>query len=142
MQAEFARSGRTLAAIAGAGACTAPLPRALLGGSNPLAAFIGHVEPTFDWTLRDPLTGQATSQHVVDALDGTLHLAKRPTIGRAMSAYFGAVAGLLQDNADALDAIEAQEPDALARARRSRLMATDRLAMVILGDPTVRLPKP
>ena len=132
--------GRTLAAIAGAGACTAPLPRVLLGGANPLAAFIGHVEPTFDWTLRDPLTGQVTSQHIVDALYGTLHLAKRPTLGRAMSAYFSGVAGLLQDNADALDAIEAQEPDALSRARRSRMVATDRLAMVILGDPTVRLP--
>lgn len=132
--------GQTLEAIAHAGACTAPLPRALLGGENPLGAFIGHVEPTFDWTLRDPLTGQATSQHVVDALYATLHLASRPTIGRAMSAYFSGVAGLLQDHADALDAVDQQEQGALERARRTRLIATDRLAMVILGDPTVRLP--
>ncbi len=132
--------GRTLGAIADAGACTAPLPRALLGGENPLGAFIGHVEPTFDWTLRDPLTGQATSQHVIDALYATLHQATRPTIGRAMSAYFNGVAGLLQDHADALDAVDAQEQGAVERARRTRLVANDRLAMVILGDPTVRLP--
>lgn len=132
--------GRTLGAIAHAGACTAPLPRALLGGENPLGAFIGHVEPTFDWTLRDPLTGQATSQHVIDALYATLHLSKRPTIGRAMSTYFSGVAGLLQDHVEALDAVDAQAQGALERARRTRLIATDRLAMVILGDPTVRLP--
>ncbi len=132
--------GRTLGAIAAAGACTAPLPRALLGGENPLGAFVGHVEPTFDWTLRDPQTGQATSQHVIDALYATLHQAMRPTIGRAMSAYFGGVAGLLQDHAEALDAVDAHESGALERARRTRLIANDRLAMVILGDPTVRLP--
>jgi len=133
--------GRTLAAIAQAGACTAPLPRALLGGPQPLGAFIGHVEPTFDWTLRDPVNGQTTSQHVVDALYGQLHLARRPPVGRAMAAYFRAVAGLLQDHADALEAIDRQEADALPRARRSRLIAMDRLAMVVLGDPTVRLPQ-
>ena len=35
-----------------------PLPRKLLGAEKPLRAFLGHVEPTFDWTLRDPETGQ------------------------------------------------------------------------------------
>jgi hypothetical protein len=132
--------GQTLTAVAASGSCSAPLPRALLGGHNPIAAFIGHVEPTFDWTLRDPITGQVTSKHIVDALYATLHLARRPPIGRAMATYFDGVAGLLFDHADALDAIESHEPDALSRARRTRLMATDRLAMVILGDPTVRLP--
>ena len=57
-----------------------------------------------------------------------------------MSAYFSGVAGLLQDHADALDAFDAHEQGALERARRTRLIAIDRLAMVILGDPTVRLP--
>jgi hypothetical protein len=37
-----------------AGARISPLPRALLGAEKPLRAFVGHVEPTFDWTLRDP----------------------------------------------------------------------------------------
>jgi hypothetical protein len=132
--------GRTLSGIAQVGACTAPLPRALLGGANPLGAFIGHVEPTFDWTLRDPVNGQTTSSHIINALYKQLHLDRRPPIGRAMSVYFSAVAGLLQDYADSLDAVEAQEEDALQRARRARLIAMDRLAMVILGDPTVRLP--
>lgn len=134
--------GRTLAGIGQLGACTAPLPRALLGGANPLGAFIGHVEPTFDWTLRDPVNGQLTTQHVVESLYGRLHAAERPTIGVAMEPYFRAVGGLLQDHANALDAIDEQAPEALPNARRARLLALDRLAMVILGDPTVRLPMP
>jgi hypothetical protein len=132
--------GKTLAGIAEVGACTAPLPRRLLGGSHPLRAFIGHVEPTFDWTLRDPITGQVTTHHVVDMLYNQLHLANRPPVGLALSTYFRAVAGLLQDYLSALDAVDEHQPNAQQRARRAKLLAFDRLAMVLLGDPTVRLP--
>jgi hypothetical protein len=132
--------GRTLANIAKVGACTAPLPRALLGRSKPLRAFIGHVEPTFDWTLRDPATGQVTTHHIVDTLYDQLHLLSRPPVGLAMRVYFDAVAGLLQDHLDAVDGVDAHEPNASQRARRAKLLALDRLAMVLLGDPTVSLP--
>ncbi|MEO8410796.1 MAG: hypothetical protein ABI478_09525, partial [Propionivibrio sp.] len=132
--------GRTLAGIATAGACQAPLPRALLGGANPARAFVGHVEPTFDWTLRDPVNGQSTTQSIIDAFYGHLHLASSPPIGLALKEYFDAVGGLLQDYGDAIDALNAHVPGAEERARRSKLIAYDRLAMVILGDPTVRLP--
>ena len=132
--------GRTLAAVAKVGTCTAPLPRALLGRSKPLRAFIGHVEPTFDWTLRDPATGQVTTHHIVDTLYNQLHLFSRPPIGLAMSVYFRAVAGLLQDHLDAVDGVDQHQPNALERARRAKLFALDRLAMVLLGDPTVSLP--
>lgn len=131
--------GRTLDGIAKVGACQAPLPRMLLGGKSPARAFIGHVEPTFDWTLRDPVTGQSTSQSIVDAIYGQLHLKSSPPIGLAMSGYFRAVAGLLQDYADAIEAIDAHVANATMLARRAKLIALDRLAMVILGDPTVCL---
>lgn len=134
--------GHTLSGIAKVGACTAPLPKALLGGTKPLGAFIGHVEPTFDWTLRDPANGQVVTQHVIDTLYRELHAARRPTVGRALSRYFDAVPGLLMDHLNALAAIQRHEPSALTRARRARLVAMDRLSMVLLGDPTVRLPLP
>ncbi|MGH7305916.1 MAG: hypothetical protein ACRELZ_21735, partial [Candidatus Rokuibacteriota bacterium] len=54
--------GRTLEAVAKLGAGPAPLPRRLLGGEKPARAFVGHVEPTFDWTLRDPVNGQVTTR--------------------------------------------------------------------------------
>lgn len=134
--------GRTLANIAKVGACTAPLPRTLLGRTKPLRAFIGHVEPTFDWTLRDPITGEVTTHHIVESLYDQLHLISRPPVGLAMSVYFNAVAGLLQDHLDAVDGVDAHEPNAAQRARRAKLLALDRLAMVLLGDPTVALPGP
>jgi hypothetical protein len=132
--------GRTLAAITKVGACSSPLPRALLGGEAPARAFVGHVEPTFDWTLRDPINGQVTTQAIIDAFYGSLHLASRPPVGLALNGFFRAVAGLLQDYADAVEAIDKHEQNAKLRARRAKLIAMDRLAMVLLGDPTVRLP--
>jgi len=133
--------GRMLAAVAGIGPCTAPLPRALLGSERPLAAFIGHVEPTFDWTLRDPDTGQRmTDALIVDTLYTALHSAQRPPVGLAMDGYYDAVAGLLLDHLDAIEAFNNHEHDAETRARKAKLLAMDRLAMVVLGDPTVRLP--
>lgn len=133
--------GRMLAAVAAAGPRTAPLPTALLGSAQPLGAFIGHVEPTFDWTLRDPDTGQRmTDALVVDTLYRSLHAADRIPVGMAMDGYYDAVAGLLLDHLDAVEDYNDHVAGAEARARKARLLAMDRLCMVVLGDPTVRLP--
>ncbi len=51
-----------------AGDVTAPLPKALLGAPQPLRAFVGHVEPTFDWTLRSATTGQILTTSTRQAL--------------------------------------------------------------------------
>ena len=134
--------GETLTGLGGCGALTAPLPQALLGGARPLGAFIGHVEPTFNWTLRDPANGQATVQHIVNALYFGLHDAKRPPVGRAMHAYYNAVAGFLLDYESATRAVDRHENGAERMAARAKLMAFDSLSMVVLGDPTVRLPLP
>jgi hypothetical protein len=132
--------GRIFTAVSRLGATTAPLPKALLGADRPLGAFIGHVEPTFDWSLRDTSTGQLMTQPIIGALYGQLHLASRPTVGRAMNEYFKSVAGLLFDHSEARQGIIEHRKGAPDIARRSKLIALDRLSMVILGDPTVRLP--
>ena len=132
----------TLTGISQCGSMSAPLPRALLGSATPARAFIGHVEPTFNWTLRDPVTGQVITHHIVSALYEQLHLASNPPIGLAMSAYYEAVAGMLQDYADAIDAVNEHAPRAHERARTAKLLAIDRLSMVLLGDPAVPLAAP
>jgi hypothetical protein len=131
---------KTLSGVSQCGSMSAPLPRALLSSAMPARAFIGHVEPTFNWTLRDPVTGQVVTHNITSALYGELHLASNPPIGLAMNAYYDAVAGLLQDYSDAIDAVNEHAPQALERARTAKLLALDRLGMVLLGDPTVRLP--
>jgi hypothetical protein len=133
---------RTLTGVSECGAMTAPLPRALLGSTTPARAFIGHVEPTFNWTLRDRLTSQVITHDIVEALYSQLHLADRPPIGLAMNIYYKAVGGFLHDYASARDEVNEHKPQAGERARDAKLIALDRLAMVVLGDPTVCLPPP
>ncbi|PIT04498.1 hypothetical protein TSA1_29905 [Bradyrhizobium nitroreducens] len=119
-----------------AGARVAPLPRRMLGRPHPLRAFIGHVEPTFDWTLRDPLTKQELTHTIVRCLYDSLYADVRPapTIGWALADIFkeaGNFFGLFQPPPDADDRNTLQ----IYR----RLAAMDRQNLVILGDPTVSL---
>ncbi|WDU65210.1 hypothetical protein LRS56_12580 [Pseudomonas poae] len=133
--------GNMLHKVASIGPCTAPLPRQLLGAEHPLGAFVGHVEPTFDWTLRDPDTGQVmVQQMIVNPLTRCLHSAARQPIGMAIEGYYTAVAGYLLEHSNSLIDYNDRVPDAKTRMIKAKLLAMDRLAMVTLGDPTVCLP--
>jgi hypothetical protein len=52
---------RMLTEVAGLGRLVAPLPTAPLSAPRPLRAFVGHVEPTYDWTIRDQPSQHASS---------------------------------------------------------------------------------
>jgi hypothetical protein len=133
--------GDVLSALATVGPATAPLPRALLGKKQPIGAFVGHVEPTFDWTLQDRGNKQVTSGHIVSALYDTLHRADRPSIGFAMATYLRHVGYLITRLNATIDEINAMRAD-VGEAFMLRLIVDDLRATVILGDPTVRLPLP
>lgn len=131
--------GQTLTALGALGAQSTPLPRLLLGKASPARAFIGHVEPTFDWTLRDTRNGQTTTAHIVEALYGQLHRAAKPPLGLAMQTYYRGVGGLWRDVANARDDVNAFKAGAVDELRRLRLIASDLESMVLLGDPTVTI---
>jgi hypothetical protein len=126
-----------LTEVADLGSLVAPLPTALLSASRPLRAFIGHVEPTYDWTIRDQLSRHALTDDLVTGLYDDLLLG-RP-VGYAMRAFHGragAEAAALDDaRADVLSG--RTEPDA---ALAPRLRFLDRRSLVVLGDPAVALP--
>ena len=89
---------RMLTEVAGLGSLVAPLPTALLGAGRPLRAFVGHVEPTYDWTIRDPDSQHALTADLVTALYDELMLG-RP-VGWALKAVHvrsGAEAAALDD---------------------------------------------
>jgi hypothetical protein len=130
--------GQTLTALGKVGARSSLLARHLLGGPLPARAFVGHVEPTFDWTLRDKRTGQVTTTNIVEAMYGRLHLASRPPIGFALEAYHRGVGGFWRDYAKARDDQDEHVPGAAEMVKLTKLVASDREAMVLLGDPTVR----
>ena len=113
----------------------------LLGAPRPLRAFIGHVEPTFDWTLRDPRTGQPLAHSLLAALYDRLYAdCQRRPIGWAMDEVFRDVGVLLAEGRDALAAIRAHQPRTLGKALCYQIAAMDRQHTVILGDPAVALP--
>jgi len=134
---------RTLDGVAAAcGASIAPLPQRLLGHTKPLAAFIGHVEPTFNWTLRDPRTQQPLSHPVHQALyEHLFDQGGGLPVGHALAQIFGDAATLLGLWAQALRDFNKGLPGAVASALVNQVAALDRLHTVLLGCPTASLPK-
>jgi hypothetical protein len=138
--------GRMLCEVgASAKSCTSPLAQALLGAKRPARAFIGHVEPTFDWTLRDPKSRQPLAKTLVRALYNDLFEVDRdsllPTpIGLALAAVFEEAAKFFALWSDAIAEIDGGAESARNTALYRKLVALDRQGTVILGDPAVALP--
>ena len=125
---------QVLEGVAGLGAAVAPFPSALLGSPKPLRAFVGHVEPTFDWTLRDPSNGQT----LTDAIQRSLYdeLFRPAPLGHALRETYSRLSSLYA----AYDANQ-REFNEGGNTRSAMLgnllVARDIQSMVILGDPTV-----
>ena len=135
-------AGQVLAAVESLGGRTAPLPSALLGAERPLRAFIGHVEPTFDWTLKQSATGQFLTANIVEALYDRLYVSqghREHPISLAFREWFARTNGLRAQYDRALRGFNAGEPvDELLVALQ--LVARDVESTVILGDPTGAMP--
>lgn len=130
---------QVLLGVAGLGARVAPLPTRLLGAEKPLRAFVGHVEPTFDWTLRAE-TRQILTTNIRQALYDHLYQAQPETLGMAFRECYLSVGQLLAQRDEAERQFNKGKPGADAAALRCRLTAYDRQSLVILGDPTAALP--
>src|SRR6185295_13974597 len=92
---------KILQAVAGLGSRVAPLPRKLLGAEKPLRAFVGHVEPTFDWTLRAE-TGQVLTSTIQKALYERMYRARPEPVAMAFESVYRHVGELLAQWNDAL----------------------------------------
>ncbi len=133
---------RVLSGVAaGCGASIAPLPQRLLGMKRPLRAFIGHVEPTFNWTLLDPVNHEQMTHSLQQALYSRLFEdGERRPIGYAMGRVFSDVGGLLSHWERAARPPGGAAAQRLDAALHYKVSALDRQHTVILGDPTVALP--
>lgn len=124
--------------VAALGPSVAPAATALLGRPAPVRAVIGHVEPTFDWTLRDEHTGQGLGGHLVAALSTNL-FAGQP-VGLAFEAYRSGVGVLNSQWHHLRDLLNEGQTWVRPALTRLRLTSIDRQSLVLLGDPTVTLP--
>ena len=127
-----------MASVAELGSTIAPAAARLLGREKPLRAVVGHVEPTFHWTLRVAETGQGLGHHIASAL--STNLFNGQPIGYAFSDYRAGVGELHSQWIQAFDELSAGNIQVRSRLTRLRLTAMDRQSMVLLGDPTVTLP--
>ena len=128
---------RLLKAVATIGAKVAPLPRALLGAQKPLRAFVGHVEPTFNWTLQQPDTKGFLTGPVQTALYNKL-FQPEPT-GMALRPCYERLGGFYVGYDQAYQKFNKGE-DTKNILLFCQLAARDVQSMVILGDPTAMLP--
>jgi hypothetical protein len=129
--------GRVLRGVATAGSVTARLPTALLGAKRPLRAFIGHVEPTFDWTIRQPETGQALTGGINAALWDGLYRKESCPVGHAFHRFYEPIGSLAAEQVSLRDRYAVGD-DVAAQLLAAQLSARDRMSTVILGDPTVK----
>ena len=128
---------RVLKGVAKLGNRVAPLPTALLGAKKPARAFVGHVEPTFDWTLRNPDSRQTLTDSIQQALYGELY--QPSPIGHAFRRCYDRLGSLYASYDAAL--VEFGRGGTMRDAMlKDLLCARDVQSMVILGDPTVALP--
>lgn len=124
--------------VAGLGPTVSPAALALLGRAEPVRAVLGHVEPTFNWTLRSDDTGQSLGGTLVVALSSNLHHGQ--PLGYAFAQYRAGVGQLYAQWAARRDLLEKGDTSLLELMTRLRLTAVDRQSLVLLGDPTVTLP--
>jgi hypothetical protein len=126
-------------AVATLGSTVAPAPLALLKRPHPVRAVFGHVEPTFDWTLRDGETHQRLANDLVTGLSENLHYGQ--PLGFILAAYRQGI-GVLTTNWVGTNERLKRDHDisVLPALTRLRLTAWDRQSLVLLGDPTVRIP--
>ena len=122
--------------VASLGSRVAPLPRALLGAKKPLRAFVGQVEPTFDWTMRQPDTNGYLTGPLQLALFN--HLYQPEPLGMALRPCYEKLGSLYTEYDQAFQDFNngADTTDTLLFCQ---LAARDVQSMVILGDPTAML---
>jgi hypothetical protein len=130
----------TLDSVAALGAMVAPLPKALLSAAKPARAFIGHVEPTFNMTLRSLENRQVLTASIRRALYDRMFRKQPEPIGMAIAGCYRHVGELFTQWQQQVQDVNRGVRKAREAAMHSQLMAIDRQSMVILGDPTVAIP--
>jgi hypothetical protein len=125
---------RILNGVAACGDMVAPFPRALLSLPRPIRAFVGHVEPTFDWSIRHSRTGQYLTIPLLTSFYNSLF--NDQPIGMALDSCRRMSSSLLHSIYATEVANLVGGADSAGDVLATRLMAHDWRAFVLLGDPT------
>jgi hypothetical protein len=134
-------AGIALRDAAQAGDAVAPLPRWLIGRSHPVRGFIGHVGPTFSWTLRRPKTGECLTSPILDAFFTSFYQETRFPLGHVILPLFERTRTLLIQARNLTATHRASTPTATCTPILDRILpAEDLQGTVLIGDPTALIP--
>jgi hypothetical protein len=122
------------------GETVAPLPRLLLGASRPLRAFIGHVGPTFSWTLRERRTRQPLTAPIVHSFYTRFYQNDRFPVGHVIRPIFEPLVTLLIETMHKTNEHRDNPTATCTPIIDRRLMAEDLQSTVLIGDPTALIP--
>jgi len=129
-----------LKGVAALGSRIAPFPQALLSAEEPARAFIGHVEPTFDWTIRNKHTGQHLTDALQHAIYDRMHQVQPEPVGLAFRKVFQGAGTLWATHAGLRRDFDSGK-DVVDQLVACDLTARDLITTVIIGDPLVALPQ-
>jgi hypothetical protein len=115
----------------------APFPQALLSAEKPAKAFVGHVEPTFDWSMRQNSTGQFLTNPLLDTFYQRLFSGE--PIGMALDSCRRMASGLLNASYGTSIIEVGEGKSRSGEILALQLMANDWRSFVLLGDPACRL---
>ena len=132
---------RLVRAIATVGSTVAPLPLALLAHEQPVRAFIGHVEPTFNYSLVHPGNGRPVTHALLEALYERMYRRVPESVGMAFRACFDRIGEMRGTFDSSYRDYNRGDEGITPMMVWSLLAANDMKTMVVLGDPAVTLPK-
>lgn len=138
--AEGSKAAAVFALLTAHDAAIAPLATALLSAASPARAVIGHVEPTFDLTVRDGETGQALTDALTKALYRNLY--QPYPVGHCLRAWYAQAGVYLDRHASSINDFNHGLNHVVDRALVSRIAAADHRSLVIIGDPAAMLEPP
>jgi hypothetical protein len=132
---------RLVRAVAKLGSLVAPLPVQLLTHEQPVRAFVGHVEPSFNYSLIHPDKGIPITHALIEALYDRLYRRRPETVGMAFRACFDQIGEMYGTyNASYREYNRGKDVEMTPMMIWSLLAAADLRTTVILGDPAVTLP--
>lgn len=129
--------GAVLHGVAKGGSHIAPLPSLLLGCSKPARAFFGQVEPTFNFTLRNPGNNQVLTDPLCNAFYNRLFQPKM-RLGRVLKSYWEAASTKFRQWQFLTHKLE-QGENVDDELLYTRMTGVDIDSLVMIGDPTATL---
>ena len=135
-------AGEAFERVANLGAMTSSLSRAILGSAKPARAFVGHVGPTFEVTLKDFRNNLPLTNGIVDSLHGRYCLRndQRWRLGRCFDPWRVKRCQMQEEYLGIRTEFNKRYDGSASWLLDIKLRSMDARRLVLLGDPALVRP--